>query len=373
MRSINGTIDICIPNIGDFQDIPVIEVLVKAGDTVRKNDSLITLESAKASVEIPSPESGVIQELTVRVGDRVSEGWVIGKLVPTDGVTAIASERVAATEDRSGRQRSPVFDSQQGIGRLLEHSEAKKAEIAFLSSSILGAIPSTLFSTAFTRSACDRLNQRYAVLRNTVLPPLVFEVNRLLRAFPLLNAMYDLGGTYVYNDISIGIAIDSGNGLRVARVPAEAQQSIAAIEQCILDLGERDGQHKLGVADLTGTTFTITDLSSYGVTGIVPVLNRSQSAILGVVAMNRAGEQVLSVTFDHRVTEGRYVAQFLRDLVARIESYGLEPSSYGSALRCRECSRSLGDDKRLGGSGFFVMHADDGMHSYLCSLCARGY
>ncbi len=66
-----------IPDIGDFKDIPVIEILVKAGDEVKTEDSLITLESDKATIEIPSPYSGVIKELFVKAGDKVSEGTAI--------------------------------------------------------------------------------------------------------------------------------------------------------------------------------------------------------------------------------------------------------------------------------------------------------
>jgi len=65
---------VTVPDIGDFKDVEVIEVLVKPGDTVAKEQSLITLESDKATMEIPSPAAGVVKELKVRVGDKVSEG-----------------------------------------------------------------------------------------------------------------------------------------------------------------------------------------------------------------------------------------------------------------------------------------------------------
>ena len=58
----SGTIEVRVPDIGDFKDVPVIEVLVKAGDTVKKNDSLVTLESEKASMEVPSAADGVVQD-----------------------------------------------------------------------------------------------------------------------------------------------------------------------------------------------------------------------------------------------------------------------------------------------------------------------
>ncbi|MGC1381527.1 MAG: biotin/lipoyl-containing protein, partial [Candidatus Baltobacteraceae bacterium] len=73
----NETIEIRVPDIGDFHEVPVIEVLVKAGDTVKKNDSLITLESEKASMEVPSDADGVVQDVKVKVGDKVSKGLPI--------------------------------------------------------------------------------------------------------------------------------------------------------------------------------------------------------------------------------------------------------------------------------------------------------
>ena len=71
------TKEIHVPDIGDFENVEVIEVLVKKGDIVKKNDPLITLESDKSSVEVPSTDEGVIEELKVKVGDKVSKGDLI--------------------------------------------------------------------------------------------------------------------------------------------------------------------------------------------------------------------------------------------------------------------------------------------------------
>lgn len=79
--------EIIVPDIGDFDDVEIIEVLVAKGDTIAAEDSLITVESDKASMEIPAPEGGVVAEVKVRVGDRVSEGSLILMLDPA-GVAA---------------------------------------------------------------------------------------------------------------------------------------------------------------------------------------------------------------------------------------------------------------------------------------------
>jgi pyruvate dehydrogenase E2 component (dihydrolipoamide acetyltransferase) len=78
------TVELRVPDIGDFQDVPVIEVLVKPGDRVKKNDSLITLESEKASMEVPAEADGVVRDVTVKVGDKVSRGTPIAVLAGTE-------------------------------------------------------------------------------------------------------------------------------------------------------------------------------------------------------------------------------------------------------------------------------------------------
>ncbi|MFO1397787.1 MAG: dihydrolipoyl dehydrogenase [Burkholderiales bacterium] len=72
-----STIEVKVPDIGDFKDVPVIEVLVKPGDTVAREDSLVTLESDKATMDVPSPAAGTIKELKVKVGDKVAEGTLL--------------------------------------------------------------------------------------------------------------------------------------------------------------------------------------------------------------------------------------------------------------------------------------------------------
>jgi pyruvate dehydrogenase E2 component (dihydrolipoamide acetyltransferase) len=88
--------DILVPDIGDFKNIPVIEVLVKPGDTVKAEDSLITLESDKATMEVPAPFAGVVKELKIKPGDKVSEGAAILSLEISEGAPAPAPAAVAA-------------------------------------------------------------------------------------------------------------------------------------------------------------------------------------------------------------------------------------------------------------------------------------
>src|SRR5437764_1838221 len=95
-----SAIDVKVPDIGDFKDIPVIDVLVKPGDTVAVDDSLITLESDKATMDVPSPAAGVVRDLRVRAGDKVSEGTLVLTL---DGASDGAGDAHATGPSGDGR------------------------------------------------------------------------------------------------------------------------------------------------------------------------------------------------------------------------------------------------------------------------------
>ncbi len=83
--------DVLVPDIGDFKNIPVIEVLVKPGDSVKAEDSLITLESDKATMEVPAPFAGVVKELKIKPGDKVSQGVAILSIEVSEGAAAPAA------------------------------------------------------------------------------------------------------------------------------------------------------------------------------------------------------------------------------------------------------------------------------------------
>jgi dihydrolipoamide dehydrogenase len=89
-----AAIEVRVPDIGDFKDVPIIEVAVKSGDQVKPEDPLITLESDKASMEVPSPAAGTVKDVNVKVGDKVSEGSLI--LTLTTGMAAAAPVGPAA-------------------------------------------------------------------------------------------------------------------------------------------------------------------------------------------------------------------------------------------------------------------------------------
>ncbi|MGJ7495841.1 dihydrolipoyllysine-residue acetyltransferase [Variovorax sp. RT4R15] len=102
-----ATVEVKVPDIGDFDEVAVIEVLVKVGDTVKAEQSLITVESDKASMEIPSSTAGVVKELKVAVGDKVKEGSIV-LVVEAEGAAAPAPAAAAAPATAPAQAAAPV-------------------------------------------------------------------------------------------------------------------------------------------------------------------------------------------------------------------------------------------------------------------------
>jgi len=118
---LSNTIEIKVPDIGDFSDIPVIEVLVAAGDEVNAEDGLVTLESDKATMEVPSPAAGVIKEMKLKLDDTVSEGDVVAIL------EVLEAEESGAGEHEPAVPESPAPDGPEKTQPAAERSSGVAA------------------------------------------------------------------------------------------------------------------------------------------------------------------------------------------------------------------------------------------------------
>ena len=123
--------DIIVPDIGDFENVEIIEVLVKSGDTINKNDPVVTLESDKSSVEVPSPYSGKIASLKVKIGDKVSQGSVLAQ---------IETAEKKLSKDPVEKKEVKVVDEKEDKG----FKVAKKKEIPQETEKIIEEAESTI-------------------------------------------------------------------------------------------------------------------------------------------------------------------------------------------------------------------------------------
>jgi len=114
-----STIEVKVPDIGDFKDVPVIEIFVKPGDTVAAEDSLVTLESDKATMDVPSPIAGTVKEVHVKLGDKVAEGRLIVILEAAGAAAAPAAVTPAATPSPAPAPHSaPPTGEGRGAGAI---------------------------------------------------------------------------------------------------------------------------------------------------------------------------------------------------------------------------------------------------------------
>ena len=106
-----NTVEVKVPDIGGYDDVPVIEVLVAVGDTVKQDQGLVTLESDKATMEVPSSAAGVVKELKVKVGDKLSEGSVVAVIESGEAAAAKpapAEAKAEAAKPEAAKAEAPT-------------------------------------------------------------------------------------------------------------------------------------------------------------------------------------------------------------------------------------------------------------------------
>ncbi|WP_341686070.1 dihydrolipoyllysine-residue acetyltransferase [Limnohabitans sp.] len=422
-----GLIDVHVPDIGDFKDVAVIEVFVKPGDTIKLEQSLITVESDKASMEIPSSAAGVLKELKVKVGDTVNIGDLLAIVegataaapaaaasmpapAATSAPTATAPAAVTAPAAASAapahnptatpavglphaspsvrkfaRELGVPLDEVKGSGQkgritsediqeftqsVMSGATQTKAQTAKAPAqgaggggSELGLIPWPKVDFAkfgpVERKEMSRIKKISGanLLRNAVMIPAVtnhddaditeleaFRVSTnkeneksgvkvtmlaflikacvaALKKFPEFNSSLD-GDALIYKQYwHIGFAADTPNGLVVPVIKDADKKGVLQISQEMGELAKKARDGKLGPADMSGATFTISSLGGIGGRYFTPIINAPEVAILGVCKSNMEpvwdGKQFvprlmlpLSLTWDHRVIDGAAAARF---------------------------------------------------------------
>ena len=195
-------------------------------------------------------------------------------------------------------------------------------EIKALSSVQSAGIVSTIVISIEAIKKIQEYKEPLFAGSESLLPLIVFEVSQLLKKYPILNAYFENDIIRIYNDINIGVALDIDNGLKVYTIKNTEQLSISSIEKSISIGVDHYLDRSLTPDQLTGSTFTITDLSSFGASVVIPLINLNQAAILGISTIDKKLNRInVSLSFDHRVTEGKVASQFLSELKERIEAY----------------------------------------------------
>jgi pyruvate dehydrogenase E2 component (dihydrolipoamide acetyltransferase) len=419
------TLAVTVPDIGDFGDVPVIEILVSVGDTVAAEDPLVTLESDKATMDVPAPAGGVVRAIHVKLGDHVSEGALLLDLeaagdaapagaasepapapAPTPAAIPAAAEEAPAappaaetaadtsggangdgsvyaspavrrvarelgvnlqTVSGSGRKGRVTLDDVRGAGSAGAPSGGvpTNGSLAGLSLAPWPTVDFEKFGpververTRIQKIAAPNLARNWVMIPHvthndeaditeleawrkvlnaehagagvkfTMVSFLVAASVATLKAFPTFNSSLDGDQLVLRKYFNIGFAADTPAGLVVPVIKNADTKGVVEIATELTELSSRAREGKLGPAEMSGGTFTISSLGGIGGTSFTPIINAPEVAILGVTrsaikpVWNEATGSFeprlmvpLSLSYDHRVIDGASAARFVAHLV----------------------------------------------------------
>ena len=411
---------IIVPKDNADDEVLVSKLYFSNGQKVQKEDELAELETSKTSISIASEDNGYI-EYCVSEDQYVKVGEVIIKIhsskksvddsiaiknKDTSEDNTVSNEKIisenarkyikenniditsikksfitledVASLDSVNNKKPKKEDFKEIIGTTSSKiSLAKINEIKALSSVQSAGIVSTIVISIEAIKKIQEYKEPLFTGSESLLPLIVFEVSQLLIKYPILNAYFENDIIRIYNDINIGVALDIDNGLKVYTINNTEQLSISSIEKSI-SIGVDHYLDRSFTSDqLTGSTFTITDLSSFGASVVIPLINLNQAAILGISTIDKKLNRVnVSLSFDHRVTEGKVASQFLLELKERIEAYLKTYSKVDNdknEAKCNFCFKTLSEDKKMNGLGLIKMISHDGDNILVCNTCLEGW
>jgi len=368
------TRDFLLPDLGEgLEEAEIGHWLVSEGDVVALNQPLVEVETAKATVEVPSPFAGTIVKLHADEGETLKVGAPLVTFDVEEAGEAEAASETATTVITEGAAMPPVtevaaplatpavrklardfgvdLDSVEGTGpgdrvtredveRAAKGGREADVEVAPISmirrtiaENLTRSVRQIPHVTAFRTLDCTALEAFRRELGVSPLPIVVRALAEICKEHRALNASYmgDRGQIWLHRRVHVGIATDTERGLLVPVVRDAAESTIGHIAAEIerLAAAARDGS--IRIQELNGGTITVTNTGSYGSEFGTPIINPPQSAILGIgVIEPRAlvidGQVVarpactLSLAFDHRLLDGATAGRAFGDLVSLLES-----------------------------------------------------
>jgi 2-oxoglutarate dehydrogenase E2 component (dihydrolipoamide succinyltransferase) len=361
--------DVTIPQIGEsITHVFIATWLKQPGEAVAEGESLVELDSDKASMEVPSPISGVLTEQIGGEGDEIAIGAVVARIDPSGEATVASSKPAAAAAPassgadvkagpaarREAQEQGVDLAKVQGSGprgRIVSGdvrpgaatasapaSDPRKERVPMtplrrtIARRLVEAQSTAAILTTFNEvdmTAVMTLRKRhqkdFVAKHGIKLGFMSFFVKasiEALKAFPAVNAEVD-GTDIIYkNYYNVGVAVSGPKGLVVPVVRDVDQLGFAETEQAIADLAVRARDNKLKLQDFQDGTFTVSNGGIFGSMMSTPILNPPQVGILGMhniierpVGVDGRIElrpmMYLALSYDHRIIDGREAVQFL--------------------------------------------------------------
>jgi pyruvate dehydrogenase E2 component (dihydrolipoamide acetyltransferase) len=338
----------------------------KEGDPVEKDEPLVELTSEKATYDLEAPISGVLRKILVAEGVDVPVNEVLAVIAGPDETfseteilgqasqPAIDSEtRILASPaaKRLAREHGVDLSLIKGSGPEGRITEEDVERLLGEKRDTLPKVKETIALTGFRKTSAERLSMSFRTIpHSTVLMEtdvseasilhaklqvsytaiIVKAVAKALVEHPIINSSLDENQIRIFEEPNVGVAVATEEGLVVPVVHNAGKKSICEIDTEIKELTAKAKQGKLVREEVSGGTFTITNLGMYGVDFFTPIINPPEAAILGVGAIIEKPTVVngrieikplmmLSLSYDHRIVDGVPAAEFLQKIKNRIE------------------------------------------------------
>lgn len=391
-------IEVTLPRVTQTAEkASITKWLKKEGDWVEKGEALFEMETDKATVEVESPGSGTLGQIVLSENELMPVGALAaflfakgeevrkrevpataaapGPTAPAEAKSEIKAEgpmavdrEVLATPLAKRMARELGIDIRairgSGPGGRIEKMDVERAKPQGPAPAPTpSAQPGLLKLTATREAIARRMSQSFATAphfylsleadmkalqetrealgkrgsKPTFTDLIVFIVAKALREFPKVNASWTEGGILVKEEINIGVAAEAESGLIVPVLKRADQRSLPQISEALASLVQKARAKKLGVEDLTGGTFTITNMGMLGIERFDAIINPPESAILSTgkivekVVVIDGGIHIrprmdLTLSVDHRVLDGADGARFLvriKEMIENPQSAGL--------------------------------------------------
>lgn len=355
----------------------------KEGDKVKKNEPLVTVETAKVTIDIPAPESGIILKIFFKNGDDVDINdtiAIIGELnesisnhveqkkslekkVQQDSsiknieeesnrifISPIAKviakknnidlneikkgsgpKGMITKEDMLKFQKSrPSYSTEQSekpkscfkIIKITGRREAIRNKISNSYRNIPHVTIMLDVEIGRLKQIKDDMNNKEGVVKLSLTDFIIYLTVKSLKMHPMLNANFENNEIKVFYDINLGVAVDLEEGLLVPVIRKCNEKSLYDISAELKQLVEKSKQKKIVPNEVKEGTFTITNLGMVGIKYFTPIINEPEVAILGIGKIEKHKNEILplSLSFDHRVIDGAPAGRFLNTLKEIIEN-----------------------------------------------------
>lgn len=373
--------DIIMPQLGEsIAEGTIVKWLVAPGGRIEKDQSLMEVETDKVALEIPSPASGFLTEVSVQEGETVPVGTLLGRIeeekVATEVVNRVGGVIVRRPPAEGGHYSPAVrhlaeehgVDLSQITGTGTGGRVTKKDVLDYIAKLEPSKKPAQPMSkphradveapeeevlplTAMRKTIADRMMKSRQTSAHVVtvfeadmsgiakaregrqltyLPFVINAVARAIKEMPVINSSWSERGIVIRRHIHMGIAVALDEGLLVPVVRNADRKGLPELAKEVADLAERTRAKRLNPEEVQGGTFTITNHGGFGSLFSTPIIHQPQIAIMGVGAVQKRPVVVndaiaikpmcyLSLSFDHRVIDGATADQFMSKVKTNLE------------------------------------------------------